>query len=79
MIEVGSYEAKTHLSRLLDQVVRGERITITRHGIPIAILSPVMPGPKKPVQEAIDGIKKFRKGHSLSGLKLQDLIREGRR
>ncbi len=29
---VGSYEAKTHLSRLLDEVAGGEEITITKHG-----------------------------------------------
>ena len=40
MAEVGSYEAKTHLSGLLDRVERGERITITRHGVPVAVLVP---------------------------------------
>jgi prevent-host-death family protein len=37
---VGSYEAKTHLPRLLSQVEKGETITITRRGKPIAVLSP---------------------------------------
>ena len=41
MIEVGAYEAKTHLPRLLERVANGERITITKHGVPIAILIPV--------------------------------------
>ena len=37
---VGAYEAKTHLPRLLERVSRGERITITRHGVPVAELVP---------------------------------------
>ena len=37
MKSVGSYEAKTHLPRLLSQVEKGETITITRHGKPIAV------------------------------------------
>jgi prevent-host-death family protein len=40
MASVGVYEAKTHLPRLLDRGAGGEVITITRHGIPVAILHP---------------------------------------
>ncbi len=40
MRSVGAYEAKTHLSSLLDAVERGETIEITRHGKPIAQLMP---------------------------------------
>ena len=35
------YEAKTHLSKLLERVERGEEITIARHGRPIARLVPL--------------------------------------
>ena len=41
METVGAYEAKTHLPKLLDRVAKGEQITITRHGMPVAILAPV--------------------------------------
>lgn len=37
-IQVGAFEAKTHLSRLLAAVQRGERVTITRRGKPVAVL-----------------------------------------
>ena len=30
METIGAYEAKTHLPKLLDRVVRGERLTITQ-------------------------------------------------
>jgi prevent-host-death family protein len=39
--EVGAFEAKTHLSRLLDEVEKGEAIYITRHGKRVARLLPV--------------------------------------
>lgn len=39
MDTVNIHEAKTHLSRLLERVERGERITIARAGTPIAVLS----------------------------------------
>ena len=41
MQSIGAYEAKTHLPRLLDRVARGESLTITRHGQPVARLVPV--------------------------------------
>lgn len=41
MRSIGAYEAKTHLPRLLDRVARGESLTITRHGRPVARLVPV--------------------------------------
>jgi prevent-host-death family protein len=39
--EVGVHEAKTHLSRLLRQVMAGDEVVITRGGTPIARLVPV--------------------------------------
>ena len=41
MKTIGSFEAKTHLSSLLERVARGEEFTITRHGTPVALLVPV--------------------------------------
>ena len=41
METIGVYEAKTHLAQLLERVENGERLTITRHGKPVAQLIPV--------------------------------------
>jgi prevent-host-death family protein len=41
MSEVNVYEAKTHLSQLLDRAVAGEEIVIARNGKPVAKLVPV--------------------------------------
>ena len=40
MTSVGTFEAKTHLSELLERVARGERIVITNRGKPVAMLVP---------------------------------------
>jgi prevent-host-death family protein len=34
------HEAKTHFSRLLDAVIEGEEILITRNGVPVAEIVP---------------------------------------
>jgi prevent-host-death family protein len=79
MRTVGAYEAKTNLSKLLDEVERGETIVITRHGAPVAHLAPV-PGKKKmTVAEAIEALKEFRKGKTLGGVTIRELVEEGRR
>lgn len=44
--EVGAFEAKTNLSKLLDAVENGQKIFITRHGKRVAELSPVVPTKK---------------------------------
>jgi prevent-host-death family protein len=79
MNSVGAYEAKTQLSKLLERVMKGERITITKHGVPIAILQPPDSGKSGDTKTVIAEIFKFRKKHGLKGHPLKDLIEEGRR
>jgi prevent-host-death family protein len=38
---VGVHQAKTHLSRLLEDVAAGEEVVITRRGVQVATLVPV--------------------------------------
>lgn len=78
METVGAFEAKTHLSKLLDRVAQGERILIERHGKPVAILQPIGSA-RRPVEEVIEDIKRFRKSHRLDGLSIRDMIEEGRK
>jgi prevent-host-death family protein len=75
---VGVYEAKTNLAKLLDRVERGETITITRHGRPVAKLMAVTEKRMTPA-EAVEAIKKARKGRTLGGISIKELISEGRR
>jgi prevent-host-death family protein len=48
MTTVTLVEAKAHLSELIDKVEAGEAVVITRHGRPVANLSPVS-RPKQPL------------------------------
>ena len=79
MKTVGAYEAKTHLPSLLERVVSGERITLTKYGVPVAMLVPVQSTVRRDIKSTIETIKGFRKGRSLDGLSLSEMIREGRR
>lgn len=78
MLTVGAYEAKTHLPKLLEKVRQGERVTITKHGQPIAMLVPAAEGAKRPVAEVIEEFKRLRKGVRLNGLTIRELREEGR-
>ena len=77
MDSVGTYELKGNLSKLLERVERGERITITRRGIPIAVLAPRAEKPD--VKQVIEDFKAFARGRSLGGISIRELIEEGRR
>jgi prevent-host-death family protein len=79
MDAVGAYEAKTQLSRLLERVMKGERITITKHGVPVAVLQPPDPGTSTDIKTVVLEIRKFREKHNLTGHALKDLMEEGRR
>jgi prevent-host-death family protein len=79
METVGAYEAKIHLPKLLEGVSKGERITITKHGIPVAVLQP--PDPEKAVdtKSIIAELRQLRNQHNLGGLSIREMIEEGRR
>ena len=79
MKQVGVYEAKTHLPQLLDEVERGETVTITRHGKPVARIVP-MDAHRLTVHEAIEATIAFGKKHPLGDeVTIRELIEEGRR
>jgi prevent-host-death family protein len=52
MPDIGAFDAKNTLGGLLDRVVRGEEITITRRGKPVARLVPAVPAMDRPRAEA---------------------------
>jgi len=83
MREVGTLEARNSLSALLEEVEKGEEITITRHGKPIARLVPATGGPRdlEKVREAVQQIRELRKRvkPDPDGLTIRDYIEMGRR
>jgi prevent-host-death family protein len=78
MKQVGVYEAKTQLPRLLDEVEQGEEITITRYGRPIARIVPLRER-RRTVREVIEAMRELRKGNRLDGITIRELIEEGRK
>jgi len=81
MKTVGSYEAKTHLPALLERVARGETITITKHGKPVAQLVPVAPAARLDVQNVVREMLAYRdrQNRTLGGISVRELVEEGRR
>jgi prevent-host-death family protein len=79
MHTVGSYEAKTHLPRLLDKVARGQTIVITKRGVPVAKLVPVREERRRSKREVVEALKEYqRTAPPLEGLSSKELIVEGR-
>ena len=77
MAEIGAYEAKTHLPKLLERVQKGERFVITRHGRPVAELVPVAERDVEQVKRAIADIRGVRRSLARRGVRLKDTLREG--
>ena len=79
MDSVGAYKAKTDLPKLLERVHKGESITITKHGVPVAVLRPPDIEKKMDTKSIIDKLRDFRDRHSLDGISIREMIEEGRR
>ena len=77
MTGIGAYEAKTHLSELLDRVARGERFVITKHGRPVAELIPVGRPDTGAVRVAVDAARAFRRRLADEGATLGSLLQPG--
>ena len=76
---IGAYEAKTHLPQLLDRVARGERLTITRHGKPVAQLIPVVTDRKRAREAAARIVERRRHLKPAPLTELMATIHEGHR
>lgn len=79
MKEVGAFEAKSRLGQLLDWVEAGEEVVITRRGKVVArMVPPNMAFDRDRSRRAAQRIREMRKGVTLGGLAIKDLIGEGR-
>lgn len=79
MITVGVFEAKTHLSSLLERVAAGEEVVITKHGKAIARLVKAEDAARQDVDAAIAKLKTLRMGTTLGGIGWKAFRDEGRR
>jgi prevent-host-death family protein len=79
MREIGAFEAKNKLGTLLDWVEHGEEILITRHGKAVARMVPAESGfDQAKAAKAAANIRARSVGVTLGGLKIKDLVNEGR-
>lgn len=78
---IGTFEAKTHLSHLLDQVAQGRSVTITRRGKPVARLVPVDAdlSRRQSVEEIFEEFRRIRERSGATPGGIKALIEEGRR
>ncbi len=79
MAEIGAYEAKTHLPRLLEGVQRGERYVITKHGRPVAELVPYRGQDQEAARKAVASMRALRKALARRDLRLSDILKRGER
>ena len=81
-MEVGLFEAKTHLSQLVERASRGEEITLTKRGKPLARIVPLdedsaEEARRAEIKGAIDRILAMRV-ELPEGVSIRDLIEDGR-
>lgn len=82
MKHFGAFEAKTHFSEILSDVISGEKFIITKHGVQVAMIIPFTQKEEKvdSVKDAIRALKKLRKGITLGNkLSIQGMRKEGRK
>ncbi len=79
MREIGAFEAKNKLGTLLDWVINGEEVLITRRGKAVARLVAAEPNSDRAkAREAAANILARRIGVTLGGIKIKDLVNQGR-
>lgn len=79
MKEIGAFEAKNKFGQLLDWVEAGDEVVITRRGKVVARLVPPAASIDPEVALAAAArIRARRRGVTLGGSKLEDLVAEGR-
>jgi prevent-host-death family protein len=80
MKSIGIFEARKRLSELLDRIARGEKFTITRRGVPTALLVPVTEKtPKLSHREIVEGMLALRTRVKASKVSVRKMINQGRR
>ena len=78
-MQVPTFEAKNRLSALLAEVARGVEVTITKRGVPVAKLVPAAPAfDRERARRAAAGLREASCGTRLGGIRIKDLVNEGR-
>lgn len=78
METIGTSEENINLSDPQKRVAQGEKITITEHGVPVAVVLSPNPQLKQNRHEVVQSLREFRARHFLGDVSLRSLIEEGR-
>ncbi len=81
MTSIGTFEAKTHLTQLLERASKGERILITNRGKPVAMLVPPETAAKRDAAQVGREMLAYRDRvqRSLGAASFRDVAHEGHR
>jgi prevent-host-death family protein len=71
-------EAKKHFSEILRRAGEGERFVVTNHGRPVAQILPPATSTREERRAAIELMKRERKGRTLDGITIREMIDDGR-
>jgi prevent-host-death family protein len=74
MESIGAFDAKTRFSELLARAARGETFVITKHGRPMARLTPEAGPDREKARAAAERLKALR--GSIKGVTLEELCED---
>ena len=79
--QIGTFEAKTHFSQIIEKVERGADFVITRRGKPVAKIIPFKQEPEMTWDEALEGLKELRKRYrgKPGSFNIREAIEDGRK
>jgi prevent-host-death family protein len=79
-MQVPLFDAKNRLSALVEEVIRGSEVTITRRGIAVAKLVPVLPSfDQDKARQTAEALRAASRGAKLAGIPIKELVDEGRK
>lgn len=79
MKTIGIFEAKTHFSEIVDDIVGGQEYLITKRGQPLVRMVRNVLRDQKVVDEAVCWLKAFRNKHHASQTEIKAWKNEGRK
>ena len=78
-MQVPLFDAKNRLSALVEDVIRGSEVTITRRGVAVAKLVPVLPSfDQDKARQTAEALRAASRGAKLAGIPIKELVDEGR-
>jgi len=79
--QIGAFEAKTHFSRIIEEVERGADYVITKRGKPVAKIIPFEKEKEMTREEVFEGFRELRKLYrgKPGDFNIREAIEDGRK